>query len=118
MAAASNTRQSERSLTTSVLTVNTGYFDDRMNPSMQFVYDFGSNSSAIISQIQYRYSSDFSVTFGLAIFGGREERRDMAITPTSMGNRVGRHAYADFVENGLSAVRDRDEAFLRIRYTF
>jgi len=32
--------------------------------------------------------------------------------------RAGRHAYRDFVENGLSAVRDRDEAFLRIRYTF
>jgi hypothetical protein len=35
-----------------------------------------------------------------------------------LSNRVGRHAYRDFVENGLSAVRDRDEMFLRIRYTF
>ena len=29
-----------------------------------------------------------------------------------------RNAYKDFVENGLSAIRDRDEIFLRVRYTF
>ena len=42
----------------------------------------------------------------------------MAISPTSLSNRTGRHAYKDFAENGLSAVRDRDEIFLRVRYTF
>jgi hypothetical protein len=31
---------------------------------------------------------------------------------------VGRGAYKSFVENGLSAVRERDEIFMRIRYTF
>ncbi len=101
-----------------VLTVNTGYFDDRLNPSTQVVYDFGSNSGAWINQITYRYSSDFSVTFGFALFHGREELRDMAITPLSLSNRVGRHAYKDVVENGLSAVRDRDEMFISLRYTF
>jgi hypothetical protein len=54
----------------------------------------------------------------MAIFEGREEPRVMAFEPTFLGNRVGRHAYKDFVENGLSAVRDRDEIFLRMRYTF
>ncbi len=101
-----------------VLTVNTGYFDDRLQPSMQFVYDFPSNSSAMINQVTYRYSSDFSVTFGFALFQGREERRNMPLVPTSLTNRVGRHAYKDFVENGLAAVRDRDEFFVRLRYTF
>jgi len=42
----------------------------------------------------------------------------MAISPTVLSDRVGRHAYEDFVENGLTAIRDRDEIFLRLRYTF
>ena len=68
--------------------------------------------------VTYRYSATFSVTFGLAAFAGREEGRPMAISPTSLSNRTGRYAYKDLVENGLSAVRDRDEIFLRVRYTF
>jgi hypothetical protein len=101
-----------------VLAINTGYFDDRMLPSMSIVYDFGSNSGAWLPQLTYRYSSNFSVTVGAAAFFGREEARPMAISPTSLSNRTVRHAYKDFVENGLSAVRDRDEIFLRVRYTF
>jgi hypothetical protein len=101
-----------------VLAINTGYFDDRMLPSMSMVYDFGSNSGAWLPQVTYRYSSNFSVTVGAAAFFGREEARPMAISPTSLANRTARHAYKDFVENGLSAVRDRDEIFLRVRYTF
>jgi hypothetical protein len=77
-----------------------------------------SNSGAWIPQIQYRYSAEFSVTFGLALFGGREQSRNMAISPTSLANRTGSQAFTDFAENGLSAVRDRDEVFLRVRYTF
>jgi hypothetical protein len=101
-----------------VLTINTGYFDDRLQPALTIVYDFGSSSSAAIPQVTYRYTSDFSVTFGMAFFQGREEPRTMAIVPTVLSNRVGRHAYKDFAENGLSAIRDRDELFFRLRYTF
>ncbi len=104
--------------TLAVFTVNTGYLDDRLLPAFSLVYDVRSNSGAFLPQVQYRYSSNFSATFGVAVFAGREEPRDMAISPTSLGNRVGAHAYDDFVENGLTAVRDRDEVFLRIRYTF
>jgi hypothetical protein len=35
-----------------------------------------------------------------------------------VGNRVGRHAYDDAVENALAVVRERDEIFMRLRYTF
>jgi len=101
-----------------VLAINTGYFDDRMLPSMSIVYDFGSNSGAWLPQLTYRYSANFSVTVGAAAFIGREEARPMAISPSSLSNRTASHAYKDFVENGLSAVRDRDEVFLRVRYTF
>jgi hypothetical protein len=101
-----------------VVAINTGFFDDRLLPSMAMVYDFGSNSGAWLPQVTYRYSANFSATFGLAVFAGREEPRPMAISPTSLSNRTGRHAYTDFAENGLSAVRDRDELFLKVRYTF
>jgi hypothetical protein len=101
-----------------VLAVNTGYFDDRLQPNLTLVYDFGSNSGAAIPQVAYRFTANFSATVGLALFMGREEPRPMALYQTSLGVRAGRNAYDDFVENGLSVVRDRDEAFLRIRYTF
>jgi len=101
-----------------VLTVNTGYFEDRLQPALTLVYDFGSNSAAAIPQVTYRYTSNFSATVGMAFFEGRQEPRPMALHPTVLVNRAGRGAYRDFVENGLSAVRDRDEIFLRIRYTF
>ena len=34
------------------------------------------------------------------------------------GARFGRNAYKSFTESGLAAVRERDEIYLRIRYTF
>ena len=101
-----------------VLAVNTGYFDDRLLPSVTLVYDMKSNSGAFIPQVLYRFNAEFSASVGMAIFTGREETRDMAMSPTALSNRTGRHANKDFVENGISAVRDRDELFLRIRYTF
>jgi hypothetical protein len=101
-----------------VLAIDTGYFDDRLLPSLTVVYDFGSNSGAVLPQITYLFNAEFSATFGLAFFAGREEARPMAISPTVLSDRVGRHAYKDFVENGLTAIRDRDEVFLRLRYTF
>lgn len=101
-----------------MFTIQTGYFDDRLLPGMSLVYDKRSNSGAFLPQVQYRYTAEFSVTFGVALFMGREEPRPAALTPVGLGNRAGRHAYDDFVENGLSAVRDRDEIFLRLRYTF
>ena len=41
---------------------------------------------------------------------------DNPITPAS--NQQGDAAYRVGVENGISLVRDRDEVYLRVRYTF
>jgi hypothetical protein len=101
-----------------VLLVDTGYFDDRLQPRWSLVYDFRSNSGAFIPQVSYRFTAEFSATFGAAFFVGREETRPMPLSPNSLVDRAGRRAYTEFVENGLSAVRDRDELFLRLRYTF
>jgi hypothetical protein len=99
-------------------TIETGFFRDRFTPSMTFVYDIRSNSGAWLPRVTYRYTENFSVTFGIAAFMGRFEGRSMALNPTSTHNHVGRGSYQDFVENGLSVVRERDEAYLRVRYTF
>jgi hypothetical protein len=99
-------------------TIQTGFFRDRFLPHMTFVYDFRSASGAWLPSFQYRYTENLSVTFGLALFSGRSQSRQMAIAPTSLQNRAAAHRDSDFVENGLSVVRERDEVFLKIRYTF
>ena len=35
-----------------------------------------------------------------------------------VGQNFGRYAYTTTVENGLAIIRERDEIFLRLRYTF
>ncbi len=100
------------------LTATTGYFQDRLLPSATVVYDVQSGSGAFLPQLQYRFTENFSATFGIALFAGRAQPKDMALVPIATRNRTGRYAYNDFAENGLSVVRDRDEAFLRLRYTF
>ena len=101
------------------LSVDTGYLQDRLLPVMTFVYDFPSNSGALLPEIQYRFTENFSATFGMAFFWGRFQAKTPALN--TVGDppfRTGHHAGSDFVENGLSAVRDRDEIFLRVRHTF
>jgi hypothetical protein len=102
----------------STLSVQTGYHQDRLNPTGTFVYDWESNSGSFLPSIQYRFSESFSVTFGGAFFFGRTQRKKMPINPESVQNEVGSLAYQTEVENGLAAVRDLDHFFLRIRYTF
>ncbi|MAE93579.1 MAG: hypothetical protein CL910_02865 [Deltaproteobacteria bacterium] len=99
-------------------TATTGYFQDRMNPSMTLVWDLNSDSGAALGQVQYRFSSNLSATVGFALFAGRTQRKDMEINPIASRNRTGRGASKDFVQLGLSAIRDRDELFARLRYTF
>jgi hypothetical protein len=99
-------------------TVTTGYFQDRLLPGVTFVYDFQSNSGAALPTVTYRFTENFSASFGVAGFWGRYEKKPTSLWSVALDNRVGRGAYKSFVENGLSAVRERDEIFMRIRYTF
>ena len=102
-----------------ILAVQTGYFQDRLLPSMLFVYDVQSASGAALPQVTYRFNENFSATVGLAFFMGRTELFDMSINPIGpTSNQIGPHAYQNGVETGLALVRDRDEIFFRLRYTF
>jgi hypothetical protein len=100
-------------------TVQTGYFQDRLLPGVTFVYDVNSNSGAALPSVAYRFTESFSATVGMNFFWGRWEYEDMPIAPLgTIGTEQGSLAYRDGVENGLAVVRERDEVFLRIRYTF
>jgi hypothetical protein len=102
-----------------VFSVGTGYFQDRLLPSLTVVYFVMNNSLAFLPDITYRFTENFQVTFGIAAFMGREEERPMPINELAIATqRFGRNAYKSSVENGLAVIRERDEIFLRLRYTF
>jgi hypothetical protein len=99
-------------------TVSTGYFQDRLLPGFTIVYDFGSQSGAGLPNVTYRFTENFSATVGMAGFFGHYQTKKAPLYTTALGNRVGRGAYDSFVENGLSAIRERDEFYMTLRYTF
>ncbi len=100
------------------LTAFTGYFQDRLQPMITSVYDFQSVSGAVLPSISYKFSDRLFAEFGMNFFYGRFERKDASIVPFEPANRIGSTKNASFQENGLSAVRDHDEIFMRFRYTF
>ena len=98
-------------------TVQTGYFQDRLLPSVTLVHDVGSNSGAILAQITYRFSDAFSATAGLSNFYGSAQLGRIPLRQIGLQNNGG-----EFTERlryqGLSAISDRDELFASLRYTF
>jgi hypothetical protein len=101
------------------LTVNTGYFRDRLQPAITFIYDQQSVSGGVLPKITYRFTSNFSATIGVNWFFGNTELRSNQLLPVSaVDNQVGKDAYHQGVENALAVVRDRDEVFFRLRYTW
>ena len=100
-------------------TIMTGYFQDRLNPSLVTIYDFNSRSGGVLPSIQYRFTEAFSAAVGLGIFFGRTQLSEMAINPFRPAtNRVGKDAYMDSSEQFLSSIRRRDEIWMRLRWTF
>ena len=97
----------------------TGYFQDRLLPTLVTVYDFNSQSGGILPSITYRFTDVFSVDWGFLLFFGRTQLKDMDIRPIGPPvNRAGANAYKQPVDNLLSLVRARDEVYVRLRYTF
>ena len=100
-------------------TAMTGYFQDRLNPALTFVHDFQSVSGAVLPSVAYRFDENFSATIGAMFFYGRSQYVQMPINGIgTASNRSGPRAYQDAADNGLALVRDRDEVFVRLRYTF
>jgi hypothetical protein len=100
--------------------VFTGYHQDRLLPSLQFVYDVNSASGAVLWTFGYRVNERFSVQVGANTFFGTVQKKEAPLVNlgTAGGGGAGRDAQHAFVENALSIVRDRDELFASLRYTF
>ena len=100
-----------------LLSVSTGYFQDRFLVSAVTVWDVRSRSGAFLPNVQYRLTENFSITVGANVFTGRFSSRDMGINQfaafdeDNLTDKI-------YVENGISPVRDLDGFFARIRYTF
>ncbi|MEB2343605.1 MAG: hypothetical protein OZ948_02565, partial [Deltaproteobacteria bacterium] len=72
-----------------------------------------------LPQVVYRFNESFSATVGANFFFGREQFVNSPISELRAGqNRTGDHAYEEAAENGLAVLRDRDEIYLTLRYTF
>jgi hypothetical protein len=100
-------------------TISTGYFQDRLLPSVTFVWDIMSDSGAILPEVSYRFTENFSLAVGLAGFFGRWYSNNLAVNSfADVVQQTGQNAYTTFSEPGLSLIRDRDEAYFRLRYTF
>jgi hypothetical protein len=103
-------------------TVGTAYFQDRLSPNITSVYDVQTQSGAILTGISYRFTQNFSAAVGMAFFYGKPDFVDEPIAGFGpAGNRSqadADHLYKSGREGGLAIVRDRDEMWARIRYTF
>ncbi|MGH0036669.1 MAG: DUF1302 family protein [Myxococcota bacterium] len=98
-------------------TVATAYFQDRLAPAVTVVHDFSSASGGVISQISYRYTEAFSIAFGMATFYGGPRRQPIPYYPLAIGNEAPPYNQRAKYQ-GLSAISERDEFFMRLRYTF
>jgi len=99
--------------------VFTGYFQDRVMPQFVTVFDVRSQSGGLLPSFQYRFTESFSVTIGMLYFFGHTELKDMPVRDIApAANRSGPNAYETGVDNILALVRQRDEVFLRLRWTF
>jgi len=99
------------------LSAFTGYFQDRMLPGVTWVHDALSSSGGLIAQVGYRFTENFSATIGAAAFYGKPDELQVAARPLLVQNQ-GASYKADTRYDGLSAIAERDELFLLIRYTF
>ncbi len=97
--------------------VFTGYFQDRLLPGLTVVYDVQSQSGGVLGQVTYRFSEVFSATVGVANFFGTPAEGRIPLRQALVGNNGG-----DFMQRtrfeGLSALAERDEVYMTLRYTF
>jgi hypothetical protein len=99
------------------LAITTGYFQDRLLPSLVLVHDLKSASGGVIAQASYRFNESFSATFGVLGFYGGPGTDPVpfhsVVLPNTMTDFTGRSRFA-----GLSSIAERDEVFLILRHTF
>jgi len=81
------------------------------------VHDFGSASGGAVFQTTYRVNEAFSITAGLLAFYGRPGSNRIPLHPIQLFDTQTEFDVGTRYD-GLSAISERDEAFLTLRYTF
>ncbi len=105
--------------TLATFTIATGYYQDRLVPALTWVHDLPSHSGAVLFSVSYRYTENLSIQVGANAFYGEVRSLEAPlVSPGTAAGGAGRGSQHAYVENGLSQIRDRDELFLRLRYTF
>jgi hypothetical protein len=96
--------------------VSTSYFQDRLQPSLTFVYDIQTASGALVAQNTFRFTANFSLTIGMNTFFGRPQGwyNQLSLGAVGASNTTWERERFD----RLNAVRERDELFMKLRYTF
>jgi hypothetical protein len=101
----------------STLTLQTGYFQDRLLTNLTLIHEAESNSGGQIFEVTYRFTENASVKVGLNQFYGSPRRQRWPRRPA-----VARMHWADWSQRfnfqGLSAIAERDEIFVEFRYTY
>jgi hypothetical protein len=98
--------------------ITTGYFQDRLLPTLVFVHDLKSASGGIIAQLTYRFTESSSATFGVLSFYGDPKSNRLPLYPIVPTNVVSTDIDSRTRFDGLSVISERDEVFLTFRYTF
>ncbi|MFQ5699841.1 MAG: hypothetical protein ACE5IL_16380 [Myxococcota bacterium] len=97
------------------LSIFTGYFQDRLQPRVTFVWDPTTSSGAALSGLSYTYNPDFSIGVALNHFFGHPQQIQSPDFPAALRGSADTTSEAF---RGLSAVRDRDAALLVLRRSF
>ncbi len=98
-------------------TIVTGYFQDRLQPAMTLVYDYYSASGGLLPSVQYRFTENFSATAAVSVFWGNPDYRRLPVAEPVLLNQGGDFRSRDNYQI-LSALAERDEVSLLLRYTF
>jgi hypothetical protein len=97
--------------------ITTGYLQDRLLPSIVFVHDLTSASGGVIFSTTYRFTESFSATMGVLGFYGGPQKNRTPLYPIALPYTQSNFTYRTRFD-GLSAISERDEVYLTIRYTF
>jgi hypothetical protein len=100
-------------------TILAGYFQDRLLPTVTFVWDIRSGTGAVLPQVQYRYTEAFSIVVGAQFFAGGPQTNPISVNGLGpVGNEQGQYAYRTASDDGVAIVRHIDNFFVRLRYSF
>ena len=94
----------------------TGYFQDRLAPRVTILYAPWESQGALLTGLSYRWNDAFSTSIGWTQFFGHIYKQQGSYFPIAQYGSIA--DYSGPVLRGVAPVLYRDQAELRIRYTW